>query len=153
MKLYWVGALCTVLVRCPVHKRVRTPMYGLPLSQSDQRNRSVFQSVYNEIVYCLMCSFSDTYGNQVFGQNVMPSVVMVIKNAELHAQMKKLLQKWRNLCARTRNLQTESRVDFSLVEVQVMLYICSTELDSVLEVYRWKIFRAEPFLLKQQSVA
>ena len=34
-------------VRYPVHTPVRTPMYGLPLSQSDQRIRSVFQSVYN----------------------------------------------------------------------------------------------------------
>ena len=47
MKLYRVGALFTVLVRCPVHTPVRTPMYGLPLSQSDQRIRSVFQSVHN----------------------------------------------------------------------------------------------------------
>ena len=31
-----------VLVRCPVHTPVRTPMYGLPLNQSDQRIRSVF---------------------------------------------------------------------------------------------------------------
>ena len=47
MKLHWVGALFTLLVRYPVHKPVRTRMYGLPLSQSDQRIRSVFQSVYN----------------------------------------------------------------------------------------------------------
>ena len=36
MKHYRVGTLFTVLVRCPVHTPVRTPMYGLPLSQSDQ---------------------------------------------------------------------------------------------------------------------
>ena len=36
-----------MLVRCPVHAPVRTLMYGLPLSQSDQRIRSVFQSVYS----------------------------------------------------------------------------------------------------------
>ena len=35
-----------MLVRCPVHTPVRTPMYGMPLSQSDQRIPSVFQSVY-----------------------------------------------------------------------------------------------------------
>ena len=29
---------------------LRTPMYGLPLSQSDQRIRSVFQSVWNNTV-------------------------------------------------------------------------------------------------------
>ena len=28
-------------------------MYGLPLSQSDQRIRCVFQSVYNNVSYCL----------------------------------------------------------------------------------------------------
>ena len=33
-------------MRCPVP----TPMYGLSLSQSDQRIRSVFQSVYNKIL-------------------------------------------------------------------------------------------------------
>ena len=32
----------TVLMRFPVHMPVRTPMYGLPLSQSDQRIRSIF---------------------------------------------------------------------------------------------------------------
>ena len=49
MKFYWVRALFIVLVRYPVHTRVRTPMYGLPLSQSDQRIRAVFQSVYNNL--------------------------------------------------------------------------------------------------------
>ena len=29
MKFYWVGALFIVLVRYPVHKPVRTIMYGL----------------------------------------------------------------------------------------------------------------------------
>ena len=48
MKFYWVRALFIVLVRYPVHTPVRTPMYGLPLSQSDQRIHSVFQSVYNK---------------------------------------------------------------------------------------------------------
>ena len=43
--------LFIVLVRCPVHTPVRMPMYGLPLSQSDGRIRSVFQSVYNKPVY------------------------------------------------------------------------------------------------------
>ena len=42
-----VGALFIILVRCPVHTPVRTPMYGLSFSQSDQRIHSVFQSVYN----------------------------------------------------------------------------------------------------------
>ena len=37
-----------MLVRCPGHTPVRTPMYGLPLGQSDQRIRWVFQSVYNK---------------------------------------------------------------------------------------------------------
>ena len=44
------GLLFIVLVRCPVHTPVRTPMYGLPLNQSDQRIRSVFQSVYNNVL-------------------------------------------------------------------------------------------------------
>ena len=48
IKFYWVRALLIVLVRCPVHTPVRTPTYGLPLSQSDERIRSVFQSVYNK---------------------------------------------------------------------------------------------------------
>ena len=47
MKFYRVRALFIVLVRCPVHTPVGTPMYGLLLSQSDQKVRSVFQSVYN----------------------------------------------------------------------------------------------------------
>ena len=47
MKFCWVRALFIVLVRSPVHTPVRTPTYGLPLTQSDQRIRSVFQSVYN----------------------------------------------------------------------------------------------------------
>ena len=38
-------------VRCPVHTPVRTPTYGLPLSQSDQGIRCVFQSVYNKYSY------------------------------------------------------------------------------------------------------
>ena len=37
-----------MFMRCLVHALVRTPMYGLPLSQSDQRIPSVFQSVYNK---------------------------------------------------------------------------------------------------------
>ena len=45
-----------MLVRYSVHTPVRTPMYGLPLSQSDQRIRSVFQSVsrsvYSNTLYC-----------------------------------------------------------------------------------------------------
>ena len=49
-----VRALFIVLVRCPVHTPVRTPMYGLPLSQSDPRIRSVFQSVYNNNKFLLM---------------------------------------------------------------------------------------------------
>ena len=49
IKLYRAGALFTVQVRCPVHTPVRTPMHGLPLSQSDQRIRFVFQSVYNKL--------------------------------------------------------------------------------------------------------
>ena len=46
MKYYCVRALFIVLVYCSVHHR---PMYGLPLSQSDQRIRSVFQPVYNKM--------------------------------------------------------------------------------------------------------
>ena len=51
MKLYCVGALLTVLMRCLVHTLVRTITYGLPLSQSDQRIRSVFQPEYNKMAY------------------------------------------------------------------------------------------------------
>ena len=51
MKFYWVRALSIVLVLCPVHTPVLTPTYGLPLNQSDQRIRSVFQSVYNKYLY------------------------------------------------------------------------------------------------------
>ena len=43
--------LFIVLLRCPVHTPVRTPMYGLPLNQSDQNIRSVFQSMYNKYTY------------------------------------------------------------------------------------------------------
>ena len=53
-----VGALFTVLVRCPVHTPVRTPMYGLPLSQSDKRIRSVFQSVNNKCPYYVLFHFT-----------------------------------------------------------------------------------------------
>ena len=59
MKLYWVRALFTVLVRCPVHTPVRTPMYELSLSQSDQRIRCVFQSVYNKDKYQLISRLTD----------------------------------------------------------------------------------------------
>ena len=41
-------ALFIVSVRFPVHTPVRTPIYGLSLSQSDQRISSVFQTVYNK---------------------------------------------------------------------------------------------------------
>ena len=44
MKFYCVSVL-------PVHTPVRTPMYELSLSQSDQRILCVFQSVYNNIFY------------------------------------------------------------------------------------------------------
>ena len=37
MKFYWVKALFIVLVRYPVHTPIRTPMYGLLLSQSDHQ--------------------------------------------------------------------------------------------------------------------
>ena len=47
MKFDWVRTLFIVFVRCPDHTPVRTPTYGLPVSQSDQRIRSVFQSIYN----------------------------------------------------------------------------------------------------------
>ena len=50
MKFYRVRVLFIVLVRCPVHTPVRVPMYRLPLSQSDQRIRSVFQSGYNNML-------------------------------------------------------------------------------------------------------
>ena len=43
--LSWSVVYCVSAL--PVHTPVRTAMYGLPLSQSDQRIRSVFQSVYN----------------------------------------------------------------------------------------------------------
>ena len=49
-KLYWVEVLFTVLVCCRVHMLVCTPMYGLSLSQSDQRICSIFQSVYNLLI-------------------------------------------------------------------------------------------------------
>ena len=39
-----------MLVGCPVHTPVSTHTYGLPLSQSDQRLRTIFQSVYNNIL-------------------------------------------------------------------------------------------------------
>ena len=51
MKFYSVRALFIVLVRCPVHKPVLTSIYGLSLSQSDQRVLSVFQSVNNNMIY------------------------------------------------------------------------------------------------------
>ena len=52
MKFYRVRALFIVLVRCPVLTPVRMPtMNGLPLSQSDQRISSVFQSVYNSMLF------------------------------------------------------------------------------------------------------
>ena len=51
MKFYLVGAWFIMLVRCSVHTPVPTPMYGLPLGQSDERIRSVFQSVYNNCSY------------------------------------------------------------------------------------------------------
>ena len=40
-------ALFIVLVRFPVHTSVVTTMYELPLSQTDQRIRSVFLSISN----------------------------------------------------------------------------------------------------------
>ena len=59
MKFYRVRALFTVLVRfpvhTPVHTPVRTPMYGLPLSHSHQRIRSVFQSEYNNMLLLTNC--------------------------------------------------------------------------------------------------
>ena len=51
MTFYCVRALFIVLVRYPVHKPVRMPTYGLPLSQSDQIILSIFQSVHNKIDY------------------------------------------------------------------------------------------------------
>ena len=42
--------LFAVLVRCPVHTPVCTPIYGLPLNQSDRRFFSVFQLVCNNIL-------------------------------------------------------------------------------------------------------
>ena len=45
-----------VLVCCPVHAPVRTRMYGLPLGQSDQRIRCVFQLVYSN--YYLLTEFA-----------------------------------------------------------------------------------------------
>ena len=41
------------VVYCVSALPVRAPMYGLPLSQSDQSIRSVFQSVYNKISYSM----------------------------------------------------------------------------------------------------
>ena len=48
---YCVRAMFTLLERCPVHTPVCTPVYRLPLSQSDRRVRSLFQSVYNKLDY------------------------------------------------------------------------------------------------------
>ena len=56
MKFYLVRLLSIVLVRCSVHTPVRTPMYGLPLRQSDQRIFSVSQSVYNNVDYSITVS-------------------------------------------------------------------------------------------------
>ena len=46
-----IRVLFIVLVRYSVNTPVHAPMYGLPLSQSDQRIRSVFQLVYNSSSY------------------------------------------------------------------------------------------------------
>ena len=52
MKLQCLGALFIVSERCLVHT-LCTAMYGLPLSQLDPRNLSVFQSAYNDCCYSL----------------------------------------------------------------------------------------------------
>ena len=60
-----------VSVQCPVHTPVRTPMYGLPLNQSDQRIRCVFQSVYNKSILlpCLeTIRVSDRNSSAVIGR-------------------------------------------------------------------------------------
>ena len=54
MKLYCVRTLFTVLVRCPLHTPVGTPMYRVPLSQIKSQNFFVFQSVYD--LYCMKTS-------------------------------------------------------------------------------------------------
>ena len=63
MNFYLIRALFIMLVRCPV----LTPMYGLPLSQSHQRIRSAFQSVYNNIYlltgYPVRTEKTSTYTN------------------------------------------------------------------------------------------
>ena len=80
MKLYRVGALFTVLVRCSVHTPVRTPMYGLPLSQSDQRIRSVVQSVYNNTSYNILPTLIPTmYTSQL----VYLSIVLGLGHVEI----------------------------------------------------------------------
>ena len=38
---------------------IRMPLYGLPLSQSDQRISLVFQSVHNDYVYMLATPLGD----------------------------------------------------------------------------------------------
>ena len=50
-----------MLVRYPVHTPVRTPMYGLPLSQSGQRIRSAFQSVYENYQLELCSKYDSEY--------------------------------------------------------------------------------------------
>ena len=47
-EFYWIRVLFIVLVRYPFHMPVRTSMYRLPLHQSDEIIRFVFQSVYNK---------------------------------------------------------------------------------------------------------
>ena len=49
LKLHWLRTLFTVLVRCPVHTPVCTPMYRLSFSQYNRTFFPVFQSVYNNI--------------------------------------------------------------------------------------------------------
>ena len=68
MKFYWVRVLFTVLLHYPVYMPIRTPMYGLPLNQSDQRIRSLFQSVNNNGIFhlsakiCRICIVSHRSG-------------------------------------------------------------------------------------------
>ena len=72
-----------MLVSCPVHTPARTPTYGLPLSQSDQRICSEFQSVYsNVLVYGLGSYLVSTFQS---------SCVYLVKDLTYKMQQSKLI--------------------------------------------------------------
>ena len=108
MKLYQVRALFTVLVRYPVHTPFRTLMYGLPLSQSDQRIRSVFQSVYNNKHLLTDCAvsavkYSDRNSDPRTEQNEMQ---MKCKTSRLNLQAKRWPVQLRDNTARATTSET-----------------------------------------------